>query len=410
MTETVDIARIRDDFPILKREIQPGVPLVYLDNAATSQKPASVLAALDRYYTHSNANVHRGIHTLAEEATAGYELARDKIAAFINANSRREVIYTRNATEAINLVAQSWGRANITAGDRIVITEMEHHSNLVPWQMLAAETGAVLDPVPVTDDYLLDMNALDAALDRNPRLVAIVHMSNTLGTINPIAEIASKAHAAGALILVDGAQSVPHMPVDVQALGIDFLAFSGHKMLGPTGMGILWGRESLLDAMPPWMGGGDMINAVYLTSYKPNHLPHKFEAGTPNIAHAIGLGAAVDYLSAIGMDRVFAHELELTEYLVERLEEVPGLRHFGPALEHKGGAAAFTLPEVHAHDVAQIVDTYGVAIRAGHHCTMPLHDKFGVSATARASVYLYNTREEIDTLIRALYAVRELFA
>ncbi|MFQ5407051.1 MAG: cysteine desulfurase [Anaerolineales bacterium] len=408
-TPPFDVARVRADFPILQREVRPGVPLIYLDSAATSQKPAIVIETEDEYYRTYNANVHRGIHMLAEEATAAYEGARKRIGDFINAYSSREVIYTRNATESLNIVTQSWGRANITAGDVIILTEMEHHSNIVPWQMLAAETGARLEFIPVTDNGLLDLSTLDDLLALGPKVVGFTHMSNVLGTINPVADITRRAHAAGATVVVDGAQAVPHLPVDVQALGVDFYAFSGHKMCGPTGIGVLWGREALLDAMPPFLGGGDMIKRVYLREFAANDLPHKFEAGTPSIAQGIGLGAAVDYLGALGMDAIHAHERLLTEYALERLEEVPGLQVYGPPAAEKGGTAAFTFAGVHPHDIAQVLDSRGVAVRAGHHCAMPLHDRFELIATARASFYLYNSTTDIDRLIEGLYDVKEMF-
>lgn len=406
----LDPQKIRADFPVLQREVRPGVPLVYLDSAATSQKPDAVLSALDSYYRLHNANVHRGIHTLAEEATALYEGARRKVAAFINAASAREVIFTRNASEAINLVAYSWGRARLKAGDRLLLTEMEHHSNLVPWQMLSAERGLEIDIIPITADGLLDLAEADKLLALAPRLLAFTHMSNVLGTINPVAELCRRAHAAGAVVLVDGAQSVPHFAVDVQALGADFYVFSSHKMCGPTGIGVLWGREALLDAMPPFLGGGDMISSVQLREFTPAALPHKFEAGTPAIAEAAGLGAAVDYLQAVGIDSIHAYEADLTEYVLERLSEVPGLTLYGPPAAGRGGVAAFTLKGVHAHDVAQVLDGSGVAVRAGMHCTMPLHARLGVSATARASFYLYNTAAEIDVLVAGLERVNNMFA
>lgn len=406
----LDPQKIRADFPVLQREVRPGVPLVYLDSAATSQKPDAVLSALDSYYRLHNANVHRGIHTLAEEATALYEGARRKVAAFINAASAREVIFTRNASEAINLVAHSWGRARLKVGDRLLLTEMEHHSNLVPWQMLSAERGLEIDIIPITADGLLDLAEADKLLALAPRLLAFTHMSNVLGTINPVAELCRRAHAAGAVVLVDGAQSVPHFAVDVQALGADFYVFSSHKMCGPTGIGVLWGREALLDAMPPFLGGGDMISSVQLREFTPAALPHKFEAGTPAIAEAAGLGAAVDYLQAVGIESIHAYEAELTEYVLERLSEVPGLTLYGPPAAGRGGVAAFTLKGVHAHDVAQVLDGSGVAVRAGMHCTMPLHARLGVSATARASFYLYNTAAEIDVLVAGLERVNNMFA
>ena len=375
----LDVTRIRADFPILNRETRPGVPVIYLDSTATSQKPTAVIEAMDAFYRQSNANIHRGIHTLAEEATALYEGAREKIAKFINAPSAKQVIYTRNTTESINLVAYTWARANLKSGDLVILTEMEHHSNLVPWQMLKAERGIRLEFIPVTEDGLLDLDAYRALLDQSPKLVSFTHMSNVLGTINPAEEIIRLAHEAGAITLVDGAQSVPHFAVDVQELDVDFLAFSAHKMVGPTGIGILYGKRNLLEEMPPFLGGGDMIKTVHLREFVSNSLPHKFEAGTPAIAEAVGFGAAVDYLTSIGMDAIAAHEHEITEYALERLEEVPGVKVFGPSAQEKGGVAAFTFDGVHPHDVAQILDQDGVAVRAGHHCAQPLHEKFGIT-------------------------------
>ncbi|MEO8355758.1 MAG: cysteine desulfurase [Chloroflexota bacterium] len=406
---SLNVTEIRKDFPILQRETSINVPLVYLDSTATSQKPLAVIEAMNRYYRRSNANIHRGVHTLAEEATGMYEAAREKIAKFINAPSSRQVIYTRNTTESINLVAYSWARANLKAGDLIILTEMEHHSNLVPWHMLQAECGIELEFIPVTENGMLDLDAYRSLLSRSPKLVSFTHMSNVLGTINPAAEIIRRAHEAGAITLVDGAQSVPHLKVDVQALDADFLAFSAHKMCGPTGIGALYGKAALLEAMPPFLGGGDMIREVRLRSFRANTLPHKFEAGTPAIAEAIGFGAAVDYLSSLGMDAIAAHEHEITEYALERLEEVPGVKLFGPAAQYKGGVAAFTLDGIHPHDVAQILDKDGIAIRAGHHCAQPLHEKFGIPATSRASFYLYNTKDEVDLLVDGIYKVKELF-
>jgi cysteine desulfurase/selenocysteine lyase len=405
----LNVNEIRKEFPIFQRETKPGTRLVYLDSTASSQKPLAVIEAMDNYYRRSNANIHRGVHTLAEEATAMYEQARVKIARFINAPSAHQIIYTRNTTEAINLVAYSWGRANLKAGDLIILTEMEHHSNLVPWQILQGERGIELDFVPVTENGLLDLDAYQTLLARGPKLVSFTHMSNVLGTINPAAEMIRLAHEAGAVTLVDAAQSVPHLKVDVQALDADFLAFSAHKMCGPTGIGALYGKMELLEAMPPFLGGGDMIKEVKLRSFRPNTLPYKFEAGTPAIAEAVGLGAAVDYLTSLGMDAIAAHEHEVTEYALERLEEVPGVKLFGPGAQDKGGVAAFTLDGVHPHDVAQILDQDGIAIRAGHHCAQPLHEKFGLPATSRASFYLYNTKEEVDLLVNGIYKVKELF-
>jgi cysteine desulfurase/selenocysteine lyase len=405
----LDINEIRKEFPIFQRETKPGTVLVYLDSTATSQKPLAVIEAMDNYYRRSNANIHRGVHTLAEEATAMYEQARVKVAKFINAPSAHQIIYTRNTTESINLVAYSWARANLKPGDLVILTEMEHHSNLVPWQILQAERGIELDFIPVTEEGLLDLDAYKVLLSRRPKLISFTHMSNVLGTINPAAEIIRLAHDAGALTLVDAAQSVPHLKVDVQALDADFLAFSAHKMCGPTGIGILYGKMELLEAMPPFLGGGDMIKEVKLRSYRPNSLPYKFEAGTPAIAEAVGLGAAVDYLSSLGMEAIAAHEHEITEYALERLEEVPGVKVLGPGAQNKGGVAAFTLDGVHPHDVAQILDRDGIAVRAGHHCAQPLHERFGLPATSRASFYLYNTKEEVDLLVDGIYKVKELF-
>ncbi|MBS1249491.1 MAG: putative cysteine desulfurase [Chloroflexi bacterium] len=405
----LDSEEIKKDFLILGREVHPGRSLVYLDSAATSQKPEAVIKAMDDYYWRHNANIHRGIHTLAEEATALYEGARAKLAAFINAPQPEQIIFTRNTTEAINLVAQSWARVTLKAGDRILLTEMEHHSNLVPWQILAAEHNLELDFIPVTPDGLLDLDAYRVLLKHAPKLVAFTHMSNVLGTINPARTIIQLAREAGAITLVDGAQAVPHMPVDLTALGADFYAFSAHKMCGPTGIGVLYGRRDLLEAMPPYMGGGDMIKSVSLRSFRPNELPHKFEAGTPSIAEGVGLGAAVDYLSALGMEAVAEHEHQLITYAMERLSQIPGLRVVGPDLAHKGGVASFTMEEAHPHDVAQILDFEGVAVRAGHHCAQPLHDKFNIPSTTRASFYLYNTPEDVDRLVDGIYRVKETF-
>lgn len=389
--------------------MRPGVPLVYLDSTATSQKPAVVIDAMDDYYRRLNANIHRGIHTLAEEATAAYEGARARIAELINAPSARQIIYTRNATESINLVAFSWGRANLNSGDVVILTEMEHHANLVPWHILARERGIRLEFITVTPDGLLDLAEYERLLDLEPRLVSFTHMSNVLGTVNPASEIIRKAHAAGALALVDAAQSVPHFKVDVQELDADFLAFSSHKMCGPTGMGVLYGKRDLLEKMPPFMGGGDMIKRVHLRDFVPNEIPYKFEAGTPAIAEAIGLGAAVDYLRQVDLDAISAHEHAIIEYALEQLEEIPGVRVFGPSAERKGGVAAFTLNGVHPHDISQILDRDGIAIRAGHHCAMPLHEKFNLTATARASFYLYSTIDEVDKLVEAIYKVKRVF-
>ncbi|MGC8855926.1 MAG: aminotransferase class V-fold PLP-dependent enzyme [Anaerolineae bacterium] len=409
LSMALNISQIRQDFPILQREVRPGVPLVYLDSTATSQKPRAVIEAMDTFYRHTNANIHRGVHTLAEEATAQYEQAREKVAKFINAPASRQVIFTRNTTEAINLVAYTWARAHLKRGDRILLTEMEHHSNLVPWIMLQDERGIELDFIPVTEDGLLDLESYRALLSRTPKLVAFTHMSNVLGTVNPAAEIIRLAHQAGAVTLVDGAQSVPHLTVDVQALDADFLAFSAHKMCGPTGIGALYGKLELLETMPPFLGGGDMIKEVHLRSFRPNSLPQKFEAGTPAIAEAIGFGVAVDYLLQIGMENIAAHEHAIIEYALERLAEIPGVKVFGPSAEKKGGVAAFTLDGIHPHDVAQILDREGIAVRAGHHCAQPLHEKIGIPATSRASFYLYNTKEEVDLLVNGIYKVKKMF-
>jgi cysteine desulfurase / selenocysteine lyase len=400
----------RSDFPILTREIN-GHPLVYLDSAASSQKPLAVLDAMDQVYRQSYANIHRGVYTLSEEATRAYEGARRKIARFINAPSSREIIYTRNATEAINLVARSWGDANLRAGDVILSTEMEHHSNIVPWQLLAGRTGARVEYVPLTPTGELDQAAYARLLDTaRPRLVAVTQMSNVLGTQPPTKAMIAQAHAAGALVLLDGAQSVPHMPVDVRELDCDFLAFSGHKMLGPSGIGVLWARADLLDAMPPFLGGGDMIREVRLEGSTWNDLPWKFEAGTPAITEAVGLGAAVDYLGALGMERVWHHERALAAYALERLAKVPDLTLYGPPADRRGGVASFTLGDIHPHDLATLLDREGIAVRAGHHCAQPLMERFGLPATARASMYVYTTAAELDILAEALDRARGVFA
>jgi cysteine desulfurase / selenocysteine lyase len=404
-----DVNTVRNDFPILQREIRPGVHLVYLDSTATAQKPTAVIDEMDQFYRNSNANIHRGVHALAEEATGLYEKARESIARFINAPSDRQVIYTRNTTESINLVAHTWGRANLKSGDLVILTEMEHHSNLVPWHILSEENGIRLEFIPVTGNGLLEMESYRQLLNQNPRLVAFTHMSNVLGTINPAKEMIKMAHAAGAITLLDGAQSVPHLGVDVQDLDVDFMAFSAHKMVGPTGIGVLYGKEDLLEMMPPFLGGGDMIKVVKLRSFKPNDIPYKFEAGTPAIAEAVGFGAAVDYLTQLGMENISRHEHEITEYALERLEEIPGLKLMGPGADKKGGVAAFTLDQVHPHDVAQILDGDGIAVRAGHHCAQPLHEKFGIPASTRASFYLYSTKDEVDKLVEGIYKVKRYF-
>ncbi len=403
----LDIERVRADFPALSRTVH-GHPLAFLDSAASSQKPVPVLEAMDRVYRECYANVHRGIYAFSEEATLAYENARDRVASFINAPVREEIVFTRNTTEAINLVAYAWGRTNIRPGDRILLTEMEHHSNLVPWQLLAQEKGAQLVYLPITDDGLLRMDRLDSLLDEGVKLVAVTMMSNVLGTVNPVREIIRKAHAAGAVVLVDAAQAVPHMPVDVQDLDCDFLAFSGHKMCGPTGIGVLYGKEALLEAMPPFLGGGDMIRKVEWESATWNRLPWKFEAGTPAFVEGIGLGAAVDYLRGIGMEAIAAHERELTAYAMERLSALPGLTIIGPPAHQRGGVVAFTFRGIHPHDIAHMLDMEGIAVRAGHHCAQPLHRRLGLTATVRASFYLYNTPEEVDRLARALERIGEV--
>ena len=411
-----DVDRVRADFPILERQVH-GKPLVYLDNAATSQKPEVVIASMSDYYRRYNANIHRGVHTLAEEATAAYENARRKVGRFINAYRPSEVVFVRNTTEAINLVAYAWGRANVGEGDVIILSLMEHHSNLVSWQLLAQATGARLEFVGLDPAGRLVLDDLDALLNRHGarvKLAGISGMSNVLGTINPIREIAARVHNAGALLLVDGAQSVPHLPVDVQALGADFLAFSGHKMLGPTGIGALWARKEILQAMPPFLGGGDMIKSVHLRESEWNDVPHKFEAGTPNMAQAIGLGVAVEYLSDLGMDNVHAHEQSMTAYALDRLASVPNLRIYGPPAGERGGVVTFNLIRegvllIHPHDLASILDREGIAIRAGHHCAQPLMEHYGVPATARASFYVYNTESEVDALGEALIKAQSMF-
>jgi cysteine desulfurase/selenocysteine lyase len=404
-----DVERIREQFPVLSREVYPGTRLVYLDSAATSQKPRSVIESLVDFYEHHNSNIHRGIHKLAEEATQAHEGARKRIADFIGARTAREVVFTRNATESINLLANAWGRANLKAGDLVLLTEMEHHSNLVPWYLLAEEIGLRLEFVPVTDQGKLDLDAYRTLLEEEPRLVAFVHVSNMLGTINPVAQMTGMAHEAGALVLVDGAQSVPHLAVDVSELDVDFYAFSGHKMCGPTGIGVFYGREALLEAMPPFMGGGDMIKRVSFDGFTPNDIPWKFEAGTPAIAQAIGLGAAVDFLNDVGIEDIHTHERALTGYALDRLSEVPGVTIYGPELDARGGVVSYTMAGIHPHDVAQILDHDGIAVRAGHHCTMPLHERFKIPASVRASFYLYNTMEEIDRLIEGLHKVIKVF-
>lgn len=405
-------AKVRADFPILNQEIH-GKPLIYLDNAATSQKPIAVLDALRHYYEQDNANVHRGAHTLSVRATESYEGARDKVANFINAGSRQEIIFTRNATEAINLVAYSWALTTLKAGDEIITTVMEHHSNLIPWQIIAQKTGAIIKYVSLTPQETFDLEQFKTLLSDKTKLVAVVHVSNTLGCLNPIAEITTLAHQVGAKVLIDACQSVPHMGVDVQAIGCDWLVASGHKMCAPSGIGFLYGKKAILEAMPPFFGGGEMISEVYLDHFTCGELPHKFEAGTPAIAEAIGLGAAVDYLMKIGMDKIHEYEEELTVYLCRKLSEIPNLRVYGPQpnLDGKGRAAlaAFNVEGIHGSDLSTLLDHEGIAIRSGHHCTQPLHRLFDASGSARASLYFYNTRDEIDTFIQALKDTIDFF-
>lgn len=409
MNSEMNIARIKKDFPILEREIRPGVPLIYLDSTATAQKPLQVIDAMDDYYRHHNGNIHRGVHTLAEEATAGYEEARVKIAKFINAKKARQVIYTRNTTESINLVAQTWGRSNLKKGDLVILTEMEHHSNLVPWQILSEEKELRLEFIPVDDEGQLDLQVYELLLLEEPKLLAFTHMSNVLGTINPAKQMIEKAKAAGAITLIDGAQSVPHFAVDVQELDVDFLVFSAHKMVGPTGIGVLYGKEDILERIPPYQGGGDMIKKVYLRSFTANEIPYKFEAGTPAIAEAIGFGAAIDYLSTIGMKTIAEHEKELVTYALVELSGLPGLNVIGEKKGNRGGVTSFTLERIHPHDIAQILDQDGIAVRAGHHCAMPLHDRFHLPATTRASYYLYNTTDDVDKLVKSLNRIVKIF-
>jgi len=403
-----DVQKLRRDFPILSQKIH-GKPLVYLDNAATTQKPQAVIDAMVRSYAEDNANIHRGVHLLSERATRAYEDARVKVQGFLNAPDLREIIFVRGTTEAINLVAQTFGRANIGKGDEVLVTEMEHHSNIVPWQLICEEKGAQLKVIPITDAGELRMDLLDSLLTDRTKMVAVVHVSNSLGTINPIATIVEKAHARGIPVLVDGAQAVAHMPVDVQAIGCDFYAMSGHKLFGPTGIGVLWGRLPLLEKMPPYQGGGDMISAVSFKKTTYNVVPNKFEAGTPNIAGSVGLGAAIDYLKGIDIAALQAYEDELLAYGTKALAAVPGIRMIGTASK-KASILSFVMEDVHPHDIGTILDQEGVAIRTGHHCTQPLMERLCVPATARASLALYNTKEEIDALVGALARVREIFA
>ncbi len=404
-----DANKVREDFPVLKREVR-GKPLVYLDSAATSQKPVQVIRALTDYYENYNSNIHRGIHTLSEEATAAYEDARKKAADFIGASSTEEVIFTRNTTESINLVMYAWGRKYLKEGDEILLTLMEHHSDIVPWIILSREKKIKIKYIPVTEDGHLDLSALSMLITHRTKLVCVTHMSNVFGTINPVREIVDAAHRVGALCLVDGAQSVPHLAVNMKDMGCDFFAFSAHKMLGPTGVGVLYGRRDLLAVMEPFQGGGDMISQVFLHEARWNELPWRFEAGTPNIADVIAFGAALDYLTGLGMDAVRAHEKNLTSYALDKLKQIKDILIYGPDDARKrGGVISFNLADVHPHDVGTLMDEEGVAIRAGHHCCQPLMQHLGVTGTARASFYVYNTAEEVDALCRAIVKVQEVF-
>jgi cysteine desulfurase/selenocysteine lyase len=404
----LDVERVRADFPILERRVH-GKPLAYLDNAATAQKPRQVTEAIDRYYREYNANIHRGVHTLSMEATTAYEAARTRVREFLGAASNREIVFTRGTTESINVVAQAWARNRLKPGDEILITTMEHHSNIVPWQLVCGQTGAKLKVAPINDRGELIMEEFERLLSSATRLVAVAHVSNALGTVNPMADIMRMARGHGAVTLIDGAQAVPHAAVDVRELGCDFYAFSGHKLFGPTGIGVLYGREALLEEMPPWQGGGDMIKAVTFERTIYNDLPYKFEAGTPHISGAIGLGAAVDYVQSVGMESIVAWEHELLEYATEAAQSIKGLRIIGTAAR-KSGILSFVLDSIHPHDLGTILDHEGVATRTGHHCAMPVMDRFGVPATARASFALYNTKAEVDRLIRGIEKARQVFA
>jgi cysteine desulfurase/selenocysteine lyase len=412
VTTPLDGLAVRADFPILNQPQTEGRPsLVFLDSGASSQKPTPVIEALDEFYRTTNANIHRGVYQLSERATMQYEEARHKIAAFLNAKSASECIFVRNTTEAINLVANAWGRKNLKEGDLIVLSVLEHHSNLVPWHLIAEQTGARIEAIGVTEDLKLDLDSYDELLKQNPKIVAVTHVSNSIGTINDVTEITRRAHAAGAVVLIDGAQSAPHMPVDVQAIDCDFFAASGHKMLGPLGSGVLYGKRALLDAMPPYMGGGSMIRKVSIAKSTYADVPAKFEAGTPAVGDSIGLGAAIDYLNGLGMDRVRAHERELLTYALPRLKDVSGVTVYGDDdLDERGGVISFSVAGVHPHDVAAILDGENIAVRAGHHCTQPIMDHLGVGGTTRASFYVYNTTNDVDRLVEALHKVSDVFA
>jgi len=408
-TLPLDPETLRQDFPILATKIHDDQPLVYLDNAASTQRPQQVIQKLVETYEKHYANVHRGIHWLSDQSTDRYEEAREKVRAFINATSLSEIIFTAGTTSSINLVARSWGDANVTAGDEILLTEMEHHSNIVPWQQLAERTGCLIKFIPITDDGLLQLDKIDALLTERTKLVALCSVSNVLGTANPVKEIVDKAHAVDALVLIDAAQSVPHQTTDVQELGADFYAFSGHKMLGPSGIGVLYGREAVLEAMPPFLGGGSMIRRVRLDGFDSADLPAKFEAGTPPIVSAIGLGTAIDYLQNVGLEKIHAYLRLLTQQAHDVLEQVEGIRFLGPSADQKAGIVSFVLDKPHAHDVAQLLDRRGVAIRAGHHCAMPLHKRLGVSASNRVSFYFYNTPAEVEKLATSIEEIRRFF-
>jgi cysteine desulfurase / selenocysteine lyase len=407
----LDVSKIRQDFPILKRKINGNKTLVYLDNAATTQKPMSVINAICNYYMNYNSNIHRAVHQLAEEATLEYEKTREKVARFINARSTDEIIFTRNATEAINLISYSWARTNIRKDDKVVLTEIEHHSNIVPWQILSLEKGSILEYVGIDDNGYLNMEDYKRHLQSNKvKLISVSHMSNVLGTIVPVNEIIKMAHDQSVPVLVDGAQSVPHMPVDVQDMDCDFMAFSAHKMLGPTGVGVLYVKREILNEMPPFIGGGDMIKEVHKNETKYNDLPYKFEGGTPNIADVIGFGAAIDYLNKIGMDKVREHEMDVTNYAIEAIAGVKGVSIYGPSNpNHRGGVVSFNIGDIHPHDLATIMNDHGIAIRSGHHCAQVLMERLDVAATSRTSFYIYNTKEEVDTFINALDQARRLF-
>ncbi len=403
-----DAAAVREDFPILKQEVN-GHPLVYLDNAATTQKPEAVIEAIANYYRHDNANVHRGAHALSDRATRTFEAARETVARFLNSPAPQQVIWVRGVTEAVNLVANSWGRSNLGPGDRVLLPYLEHHSDIVPWQMICAAVGAQVEPIPVLDSGDIDLDALDAMLDESVKMVALNHVSNAIGTINPVKEIIEKAHAVGAKVLVDGAQAVAHWPIDVQALGCDFYAFSGHKLFGPTGIGVLWGREELLDAMPPFLGGGEMIETVSFAGTTFNTLPFKFEAGTPNIAGVIGLGAAIQYLDGIDREAAAAHELALLDYTLELAAEIPAIRRIGEP-RSAAGIFSFLLEGCHPSDLGMLLDQQGIAVRTGHHCAQPLMERYGVPGTARASYSIYNTREDVDALFAGIRKAQALFS